>query len=254
MVPKGRRKPVRTAEARPSVELSRQGGTATTASERAGQLALFRAAADSPQGAVAGADADPSALAPRAVPKPRTTKSRSLPATTPTMDEIANESNLRIAFQKVASNDGAPGPDAQSIDEVGEHLDAVLPALARELVAGSYRPGAIRRVWIAKAGGGERPRHPERGQPDRAAGSAPGARPAVSVPPHEAPPWRRRERRARLARDTARHPRLPRRGLPQGTQPVSSSTPAAARIRRRASALPAEVVAPRREDPSRLPP
>ncbi len=37
-----------------------------------------------------------------------------------------------------------------------KHLDAVLPVLHRELLDGSYRPGLIRRVWIPKAGGGER--------------------------------------------------------------------------------------------------
>jgi group II intron reverse transcriptase/maturase len=90
----------------------------------------------------------------RAVPKAQTTKGLVLPAMT--MEEVASENNLMRAFEKVASNDGAPGPDRQSVDEVREHLDVVLPALHRELLDGTYQPGLIRRVWIPKAGGGQR--------------------------------------------------------------------------------------------------
>lgn len=73
-----------------------------------------------------------------------------------TMTEVANEENLRRAFDQVASNDGAPGPDRQSVDEVRERLDAILRVLRRELLEGTYQPGLIRRVWIPKAGGGQR--------------------------------------------------------------------------------------------------
>lgn len=73
-----------------------------------------------------------------------------------TMTEVANEENLRRAFDQVASNDGAPGPDKQSVEEVRERLDAILRVLKRELLEGTYQPGLIRRVWIPKAGGGQR--------------------------------------------------------------------------------------------------
>jgi hypothetical protein len=73
-----------------------------------------------------------------------------------TMEEVASEENLRMAFQQVASNKGAPGPDRQSVVEVREHLDELLPALHGELLNGNYQPGNIRRVWIPKAGGGQR--------------------------------------------------------------------------------------------------
>jgi group II intron reverse transcriptase/maturase len=88
------------------------------------------------------------------MPKPRTTTGPVSPAMT--MEEVACEENLRCAFEKVASNQGAPGPDRQTIAAVREHLDDLLPVLVAELLAGSYRPGAIRRVWIPKPGGGER--------------------------------------------------------------------------------------------------
>src|SRR5690606_12568825 len=71
-----------------------------------------------------------------------------------TMEEVVRA--LRMAFRKVASNQGAPGPDGMSIDEVREHLDELLPVLSHTLLDGSYRAGAIRRVWIPKADGTKR--------------------------------------------------------------------------------------------------
>lgn len=56
----------------------------------------------------------------------------------------------------MAANHGAPGPDGQSIEEVREHLDEVLPKLSKALLDETYIPGDIRRVWIPKAGGGRR--------------------------------------------------------------------------------------------------
>ena len=114
--PQGRRKPVVTAA-------EQRGGKATTASQQAGQLELFRETADSSQEADGGTDADQSAPAPHAVPKSRNTKGTALPAMT--IQEVASEKNLRRAFQQVASNKGAPGPDGQSVSEVHEHLGEI---------------------------------------------------------------------------------------------------------------------------------
>jgi hypothetical protein len=144
VLPEGRRKPVPT-------DAPQWGGKATTASQQAEQLELFRETADSPQGADGGADAGQPAPATRAVPKSRTTKETALPAMT--MEEVANGESLMAAFEKVAANQGAPGPDRQSIEAVREHLPRLLPKLSRELLMGTYRPGDIRRVWIPKSGG-----------------------------------------------------------------------------------------------------
>jgi group II intron reverse transcriptase/maturase len=130
------------------------GGKAATASQQARQLELFSESADSPQGAVAGADTGRPVPAPRAVPLSGSMKGTALPPMT--MEEVADLGTLRWAFEKVKANDGAPGPDRQSIREVDEQLDEILPELSRSLLDGSYRPGLIRRVWIPKAGGGQR--------------------------------------------------------------------------------------------------
>jgi group II intron reverse transcriptase/maturase len=89
------------------------------------------------------------------VPKSENTTREVAPAMM-TMEEVAREENLMRAWQRVASNEGAPGPDRRSIHEVEQHLGVVLSGLRRQLREGSYRPGMIRRVWIPKSGGGER--------------------------------------------------------------------------------------------------
>jgi RNA-directed DNA polymerase len=130
------------------------GGKATTASQRARCLELFSEPADSPRGDVAGADTGRPVPAPSAVPMSGDTQRDALLPMT--MEEVSNLGTLSFAFRRVEANDGAPGPDRQSIREVAEHLEQILPELSRSLLDGSYRPGKIRRVWIPKAGGGQR--------------------------------------------------------------------------------------------------
>jgi group II intron reverse transcriptase/maturase len=87
----------------------------------------------------------------RAVPK---FKRKGKTAVSATMEEVT--SCLAEAFEKVAANRGAPGPDRQTVEEVREHLAEILPKLSAALMEGTYQPGDIRRVWIPKNGGGER--------------------------------------------------------------------------------------------------
>jgi group II intron reverse transcriptase/maturase len=148
VVPEGRRKAVITRG-----EIS-GGGKAVTASQEGRQLELICETADSPRGADGERERGRPRSRTRAVPQWQSTTGRSLPAMT--MEEIAREENLMEAFEKVASNDGAPGPDRQTIDEVREHLGEIVRALSRALLEGTYQPGEIRRVWISKTGGGER--------------------------------------------------------------------------------------------------
>ena len=147
-VPKTLRKQGETAA------VEQRGGKAITANKQAKQLEMFGDTADSRQGADGGAAVDSSTPAPHAVPKSQNRTRDAVPVMT--MENVTNAGNLRTAFQRVARNQGAPGPDRQSIDEVREHLGDVLSALRAELLDGSYRPGNIRRVWIPKANGGQR--------------------------------------------------------------------------------------------------
>lgn len=146
MVPEGRRKTSR-AEAT-------QQGKAVTVSKQAEQLELFAETAENPKGAEAEVVASPLVTNRAEVPKPAKGTGSNLPSMT--MEEIADETNLRTAFCKVAANRGAPGPDRQTIEQVREHFDECLRSVHRSLLDGSYRVGDIRRVWIPKASGGKR--------------------------------------------------------------------------------------------------
>lgn len=90
------------------------------------------------------------------LPVPLSTSAESEVLSAMTMEAIANDMNLRRAFERVASNDGAPGADRQSVSEVARHLDRVLSGLHETLLDGTYQPGLVRRVWIPKGGGGQR--------------------------------------------------------------------------------------------------
>jgi group II intron reverse transcriptase/maturase len=140
----------RKAEETAPVERER-GGEATTVEQQTWQLGLRFETAENPQGADGGAASHRRVAATRAAPK---SKSKEKTTTSATMEEVTRR--LAQAFQKVASNQGAPGPDRQSIDEVRKHLDDVLPELAAALLSGTYEPGNIRRVWIPKSNGGQR--------------------------------------------------------------------------------------------------
>jgi group II intron reverse transcriptase/maturase len=148
--PQGRRKPGVTR----STELL-GGGKAAPVNEQTGQLGLQFGTAENPTSHIAGvvgaAEVDRSTSAARATPKPKRKKKS---ATSVTMEQVCEL--LEDAFQNVASNRGAPGPDRQSIGQARMHLPEILPVLESVLLDGTYTPGSIRRVWIPKAGGGER--------------------------------------------------------------------------------------------------
>ena len=147
IVPEGRRKAIQTRSG------DSGGGKAVTVSEQAKQLELYTKPADSPRGdAVEAGEGRPSSV-PLAAPLLGASERTAMPTM---MEEVARESNLLKALKKVASNDGAPGPDGKSVKWVREHFDTILPRLRRELLEGSFQPGLIRRVWIPKPSGDQR--------------------------------------------------------------------------------------------------
>jgi RNA-directed DNA polymerase len=68
------------------------------------------------------------------------------------IDKVYRPANLRSAFVQVRRNGGAAGVDHQTIEMFESRLEANLDRLQRSLKAGTYRPSAIRRVWIDKPG------------------------------------------------------------------------------------------------------
>jgi len=71
-------------------------------------------------------------------------------------EEVRSTRTLEAAFKKVKANQGAPGPDGESLEEFEEDLEARLNQLREELENWSYKPSPVRRVVIPKPGGGER--------------------------------------------------------------------------------------------------
>lgn len=145
IVPQGRRKtpPTRTTG----------GGKATPVKEEELQLALAFEAGENPRrrGAEGAKGADRSALGARKVPKTKSTRAKAVPAR---MEEVIER--LDAALEKVVANRGAPGPDGMTVEAALRRWPSLRPKLAARLRDGSYVPGAIRRVFIPKAGGGER--------------------------------------------------------------------------------------------------
>lgn len=74
--------------------------------------------------------------------------------------ELTRRDLLEHAFQLVARNGGAPGVDGQTIQHITatpQTRDTWLTQLQRELQAQEYRPSPVRRVYIPKSNGGQRP-------------------------------------------------------------------------------------------------
>lgn len=83
-------------------------------------------------------------------------KGTSCPEATMLMEQVVGHANLLDALARVESNKGAPGVDGMSVKSLrcwlGEHWQRI----KAELLAGQYRPMAVRRADIPKHGGGTR--------------------------------------------------------------------------------------------------
>ena len=72
------------------------------------------------------------------------------------MDRIVAHVNLEAAWKNVWANHGAPGPDGITLDQFLEIFRPQWPEIRRQLLKGTYQPGAARRKSISKPDGGER--------------------------------------------------------------------------------------------------
>jgi group II intron reverse transcriptase/maturase len=73
-------------------------------------------------------------------------------------DRICRSDVLREAWKRVRSNRGAAGVDEETILDIEEMgPDQFLEAIRADLVAGRYRPSPVRRRYIPKADGKQRP-------------------------------------------------------------------------------------------------
>ena len=72
------------------------------------------------------------------------------------MEEVVERSNLKLAYQRVVENKGAPGVDDVRIPEFKDWLKMHWPSVKIALLEGRYLPRAVRRVDIPKPSGGMR--------------------------------------------------------------------------------------------------
>jgi RNA-directed DNA polymerase len=73
------------------------------------------------------------------------------------MGQVLDLRRLRAAYEAVRGNRGEPGVDGVTVEAFGENLEASLTALVVELRGKTYRPQPVRRVWIPKPDGDQRP-------------------------------------------------------------------------------------------------
>ena len=72
------------------------------------------------------------------------------------MERVVERPNLLRALGRVKANGGSPGIDGMTVEKLPGYLQQHWPTLRTSLLAGTYRPRAVKRVEIAKPGGGVR--------------------------------------------------------------------------------------------------
>lgn len=73
------------------------------------------------------------------------------------MDKVYAPRALTAAWERVRSNRGSGGVDGVTVQRFARHAEAKLCRLRERLEKGSYEPMAVRRTWIPKADGQQRP-------------------------------------------------------------------------------------------------
>jgi retron-type reverse transcriptase len=71
-------------------------------------------------------------------------------------EQVFSRENLVRALERVEKNQGAPGIDGMTVEELREHLKVHWEGIRAKLDRGTYRPSPVKRVEIPKPGGGTR--------------------------------------------------------------------------------------------------
>jgi len=72
------------------------------------------------------------------------------------MESILERENMRRALRQVRKNDGAPGIDGMTVDELPRYLRRHWDTIKADLLAGRYKPMPVRQKEIPKPDGGVR--------------------------------------------------------------------------------------------------
>jgi group II intron reverse transcriptase/maturase len=73
-----------------------------------------------------------------------------------TLEKVLSRENLWRAYERVVSNQGAPGVDGMTVEALKPFLQLRWQAIRKELLDGTYRPLPVRKVEIPKPDGGVR--------------------------------------------------------------------------------------------------
>jgi len=73
-----------------------------------------------------------------------------------TLENVLSRENLWRAYERVMSNQGAPGADGMTVEALKPFLQLRWQAIRKELLDGTYRPSPVRKVEIPKPDGGVR--------------------------------------------------------------------------------------------------
>jgi len=72
------------------------------------------------------------------------------------MERVVERGNLLRALKRVRRNQGSPGVDGRTVDDLPADLRAHWPAIREQLLTGRYQPSVVQRCEIPKPGGGVR--------------------------------------------------------------------------------------------------
>ena len=72
------------------------------------------------------------------------------------MEEVCERENCKRALARVKANKGSAGMDGMTVQQLPEHLKQYWPAIREQLLNGTYKPSAVKRVEIPKPDGGIR--------------------------------------------------------------------------------------------------
>lgn len=73
------------------------------------------------------------------------------------MEKIVSDENAALALLAVEKNGGAAGIDGMGTEQLRAHLATHWPTIRRKLLEGTYVPSPVKRVWLPKPNGGQRP-------------------------------------------------------------------------------------------------
>ena len=73
------------------------------------------------------------------------------------MEVILSQSNMERAIKAVRSNKGAPGIDKMTVNEIDEYFKNHMNEVKTSIKSKKYKPLPVRRVYIPKPNGKERP-------------------------------------------------------------------------------------------------